>query len=554
MSADSEKNANPSAGKGHIFLGTGSDAPIEPAPEQLARVYRLNDPALLELPLDSLLDELLVRVKEILEVDTVAILLIDEEGEMLIARAAKGLEEEVELGVRIPIGGGFAGRIAAERMPIFIGDVDLADVLNPLLREKGIRSMLGVPLVAEAELLGVLHVGTLTPRTFTNDDAAMLQLAAGQVAPAIQRAALFEALETEHRRAVALQRSLLPERVPEIVGVPVAARYFPARDEVGGDWYDVIELAQGRVAIAIGDVVGHGVRAAALMGQLRTALRAYALEDYSPGQALERLDRLLQSIRGRGMATAAHATFDPDNGKLHFASAGHPPPLVIAPGEEPRLIETAPAAPLGALPYSTYTDDEITLAEGEIFVLYTDGLVEVRGEAIDAGFERLIETVRGAATPEQACRQLVRELVPREGAADDIAFVALQREPVTDKLLLRLPASPSVLVQVRRALRRWLRAYDVASEKVDFITLACGEACANAIEHAYSPATAFFELEAKASNGTFTFAVRDLGQWRPPRGENRGRGLTIMESVMDGVDVNSTSNGTEVLMRMGAPA
>jgi len=174
-------------GEGQVFLGTGSVAPDATRPEQLRRIYRLNDPALSEMELEPLLNELLTRIKEILSVDTVAILLLDDKGEELVARAAKGLEEEVERGVHIPIGRGYAGRIAAERAPIFIADVDHAEILNPILGEKGVRSLLGVPLIVEADLLGVLHVGTLKPRAFTNEDAAVLQLAASRAAPAIER-------------------------------------------------------------------------------------------------------------------------------------------------------------------------------------------------------------------------------------------------------------------------------------------------------------------------------------------------------------------------------
>ena len=147
---DAVEPAGPSAGEGQVFLGTRSEAPGETPIEHLSHVYRLNDPALSEMALEPLLAELLTLIREILAVDTVAILLLDDEGEFLIARAARGLEEEVEQGTRIPIGKGFAGRIASERMPIFIADVDHADVLSPLLRKKGIRSMLGVPLVVEA--------------------------------------------------------------------------------------------------------------------------------------------------------------------------------------------------------------------------------------------------------------------------------------------------------------------------------------------------------------------------------------------------------------------
>jgi serine phosphatase RsbU (regulator of sigma subunit)/anti-sigma regulatory factor (Ser/Thr protein kinase) len=409
--------------------------------------------------------------------------------------------------------------------------------------------MLGVPLITEASLLGVLHVGTLRPRTFTNEDAAVLQLAGARAAPAIERARLFEALEREHRGAITLQRSLLPERLPEPVDVLVAGRYFAARDEVGGDWYDVIELPGGNIGVAIGDVVGHGVKAATLMGQLRTALRAYALDGYEPGDVLERLDRLLQSIRGRGMATAAYAMFEPDSRKLLMSSAGHLPPAIAAPGGENRLLDISPGPPLGAQSYPSFPVTETALEEAEVFLLYTDGLIERRGEHLDEGFGRLLEALEGASSAERACRQLVRELVPREGAHDDIAFVAIQSAPIPTELLITLPADPSVLAQARRALRRWLRARGVAGEDIEMVTLACGEACANAIEHAYSPAPAAFELKGRIDDGELELSVRDIGHWRAPRGMNRGRGLAIIESVMDAVEVSATDQGTQVLMR-----
>ena len=546
----------PEAGEGQVFLGTAD----EPAPdlplEQLSRVYRLGDPALSELALTPLLNELLTRVRDILAVDTVAILLIDEERKALVARAARGLEEEVEQGMSLPIGRGFAGRIAAERTPIFIADVDHADVLNPILRMKGVRSLLGAPLITEGEVVGVLHVGTLAPRVFTNEDAALLQLAAARAGPAIERARLFDELAREHRAAVALQRSLLPERLPEIIGVTSAARYLPARDEVGGDWYDLIELARGRVGVAIGDVVGHGVRAAALMGQLRTALRAYSLEGYEPAAVLERLDRLLQSIRERQMATAAYGVLDSDTGVLKFAMAGHPPPVVVPAAGEPRFVEGHTSPPLGALAYGNYVDTEITLEGGDSLLFYTDGLVEVRGESLSEGLKRLLAAIKPRSSPEDICRDVTQALVPPQGAPDDIAMVAVQVAPVPPKLALRFPADPGVLAQMRQALRRWLRMAGADEDEVGAITLACGEACANAIEHAYSPVPASFELEVRRIEGTVEVMVRDMGRWRRPRGENRGRGLTIIEATMDELEVRPTDRGTEVLMRrrLEAPA
>ena len=532
-----------------MILGTAGAAPGPVAPDQMADIYRLGDPALSELALESLLDELLVRVVEILRVDTAAILLHDEATDELVARAAKGLEEEVERGVRIPVGRGFAGRIAAARVPIHILDVDHAEILNPILREKHVRSMLGVPLIAEGELLGVLHAGSLTTRAFTEQDAVVLQLAATRVAPAIQRARLTEALQREHSAGVALQRSLLPERLPIVVGVPVAARYLPSRDEVGGDWYDVLALNRGTVGIAIGDVAGHGVRAAALMAELRSTMRAYAVDGHPPAVVLERVDRLVMGSGPGRMATAGYALYDPETSCLRYATAGHPPPLLVPVEGEPRLLPIELAPPLGTVPYAAYGEQQCRLEGGDTVLFYTDGLIERRGEPLDAGFARLRAAAGGAHGAEALCRTLTRELVPSEGGADDIAMVALHCEPVPERLALMLPARPETLADVRRALRRWLRAVGATDDDVAVITLAAGEACANAVEHAYSPTPAVYAIEVVEEAGTVTISVRDSGRWRRPRGENRGRGLTIMENAMDELDVSQTAEGTEIVLR-----
>ena len=194
------------------------------AADQVRDLIKISDPALSELEVDRLLDELLVRVRDLLEVDTVAILLLDIESNQLVARAARGIEEEVERGVRIPVGTGFAGRIARERVAIFIADVDHADMLNPILREKGIHSLLGVPLIVDGELIGVLHVGSLRPRVFDFRDLAVLELAAARAGPAIERGRLLSALAYEHHNALTLERSLLRRRLGSTRGVAIAAR------------------------------------------------------------------------------------------------------------------------------------------------------------------------------------------------------------------------------------------------------------------------------------------------------------------------------------------
>ena len=182
-------------------------------------------------------------MSDILAVDTVAILLL--EGDRLHARAAKGIEEEVEQGVQIPLGRGFAGRIAAEKRAITIYDVDHADILNPILREKGIKSLLGVPLLVQGRVIGVLHVGSLTPRVFDGDERDLLQLAADRAALGIEQARLY----AQRRVAEAVQQRLLPPEISDRSGLEGAARYLPAAGaSLGGDWYDVFPLVGGRVA------------------------------------------------------------------------------------------------------------------------------------------------------------------------------------------------------------------------------------------------------------------------------------------------------------------
>jgi anti-sigma regulatory factor (Ser/Thr protein kinase)/putative methionine-R-sulfoxide reductase with GAF domain len=516
--------------------------------EQVERLARLSDPALSELGLEEFLDELLLRVREVLAVDTVAILLYDGETDELVARAAKGIEEEVERGVRIPVGQGFAGRIADDRVAIFIPDVNHADIMNPILRQKGIRSLLGVPLIVEGDLIGVLHVGSLTPRTFGNRDLAVLQVAAGRAAPGIERARLRSAFEYEHRVARVLQRSLLPVRLGSFPGVSVAARYLPASDEVGGDWYDIFDLPRGRLGVAIGDVVGHGIRAAALMGQLRTALHAYALEDHGPARTLELVDRFVQALPGSPMATAAYAVLDTNTGTLSVASAGHLPPLIVRSGEV-STVGTVPSAPLGAVAYGSCTQVEELLAPGEIIVLYTDGLVERPGVRLSDSIAELRRVVESAPTPEELCRRAFDELIPLGDLRDDVAIVALQNSEIPAELHLELPADPRVLGEIRRVLRRWLHSQGANDQDVLEITLAVSEACTNAIEHAYSPAPAEFDLRAVMVDGEARITVQDTGRWRSPRGTNRGRGLKIIETAMDAVSVNATSGGTAIVMR-----
>ena len=259
--------------------------------DRLRAIEAVTDAALSHLDVDDLLAELLERVAGLIGVDTVAVLLLDKAARQLVARAAWGIEEEVRQGVRLPVGTGFAGRIAATRQPVVLDRVDSTTVANPLLWEKGIRAMLGVPLVSGDELLGVLHVGSLSERRFSEAESDLLARVANRVAAAVQA----RQLEVERAAARVLQRSLLPSELPDLPGLEFATRYVPAEiGGVGGDWYDAFVLANGKLWIMVGDIAGHGMQAAVVMGRLRSTLRAYALDDHSPEDVLARADRKLQ--------------------------------------------------------------------------------------------------------------------------------------------------------------------------------------------------------------------------------------------------------------------
>jgi phosphoserine phosphatase RsbU/P len=396
--------------------------PPPDAGDKLQGIRSVTDAALSYLGADDLLITLLSRVREILNADTAAVLLLDNSGRQLIATAASGLEEEVSQGVRIPVGQGFAGRIAAERRPVILDHVDHGNVLNPLLLEKGIRSLAGVPLLVHGAVLGVLHVGTVHNRVFTADDAALLQLAADRAALAVQSLQSRE----DHAAAIALQRSLVPSALPALRGAEIATRYVPGSGHVGGDWYDAFVLPSGELGMVVGDVAGSGLGAAVIMGRIRSALRAYVLEFPDPADVLGKLDRKMQYFEeGDVMATVLYAVLDPDSGQLRISSAGHIPPVIAAPGQRGALAQIAVDPPIGVTDALVRQVTTLALAPGAVLCLFTDGLVERRDEPIDDGITLLCETVT-PGPPEGVCVSVMQALVGRQYPGDDIALLVLR--------------------------------------------------------------------------------------------------------------------------------
>ncbi len=410
-----------------------------------------------------------------------------------------------------------------------------------------IASILAMPIHGRSgKVLGAIILGDPAPARLTEDVEVQIQALARQAAIALENALLYE-----HERGIAetLQRSLLPERLPEFPGVAMGARYLPGSHEaVGGDWYDAFTLPTGQIALVMGDVAGRGIWAAAVMGQLRNALRAYAHEGLPPATIAERLNRLIDP---EAMATLLYMVFDPDTWTVRYVNQGHLPPLVLTPAGETQFLPGG-GPPLGTPQALTYHEEFTALQPGATVVLYTDGLVEVRGEAIDAGLGRLEQVIGRTASLEvrDQVDRVLAEMLGARPAGDDIAVLALRTTPLDPgRLELRLPAVPTSLPQLRRILRRWLDAAGVQGDDAYEIITACHEACANAVEHAYGPADQTFALNATMTEEGIVIHIQDAGQWRAPHGPRRGHGLKLMEALMDTVDIASGSQGTLVKMR-----
>ena len=517
------------------------------ATDRLREIQSVTDAALAHLDVEALLLELLDRVRDILEVDTAAVLLLDPQSNFLVATAARGIEEEVVQGVRIPVGRGFAGRIAAEKQAVILDHVDHTTVMNPILRARGIKSMLGVPLLSAGDVVGVLHVGTLQPREFTDADVQLLQLVADRVALATQS----RLSETDRSAALALQRSLLPGKLPLISGIEFGARYVPGEAEgVGGDWYDVFAMTSGSLCVVMGDVVGRGLRAAVVMGRLRSTLRAYALTTDDPAAILALVDRKLQHFEPGEMATALLAILDVNQDLLRISSAGHPAPVLARPDGTTSVLDLPVDPPLGVRHGRARRTTDIKLPRGSVLCLYTDGLVERRTIPLDDRIAQLQSAVV-VDDPDTVCASVMRSLVGADAPADDIALLVLR---IPDDgpgvpLDLTFPAVPASLAQIRAALRQWLRRVGADDTAVHDVLVAVGEATSNAIEHAYGPAGGTIAVRAELDGADVLVRIADNGQWREPRGHGRGRGTHIMQLTTDEFRVERGATGTNVSLR-----
>ncbi|WP_405013940.1 SpoIIE family protein phosphatase [Kitasatospora sp. NBC_01539] len=430
--------------------------------------------------------------------------------------------------------------------------------------ETGRSAWAFLPLVVSGRAIGVCAVSFDDDRELDTDDRTLLSTLGGLVAQSLARAQLHDA---EHELAAGLQRVMLPRAVPSVPGVTTAVRYLAAGSglQIGGDWYDVVPLPGGHVGLVIGDVQGHDVHAAGIMGQLRIALRAYAAEGHPPAAVMARASRFLADLDTDHFATCTYAEVNVDYGVVYAVRAGHLDPVVRRGDGSASILPVAGGLPLGVAPDEEYRVTRFSLDPGETVVLCTDGLVEARDMDLDTGFARLCEAVAGPlAARDESAREPLEELADRiaAGAADsseredDIALLLLRWDGpsggrAAQQLRRRIgQADLARIAELRGELRDALRRWGVP-ELIDTAELLSSELVTNAIRHTDRDAmftARLYHLPSTGGRARLRVEVEDESDLWPTRrtpGEqaSSGRGLMLVEALADGWGVEPRGSG-----------
>jgi PAS domain S-box-containing protein len=421
-------------------------------------------------------------------------------------------------------------------------------VAPPLAPHTADRTTAGVAVSYSGGVL-VVWVDLGHRRPFADPDQALLQVLAGRLGQGLQR---VHEIDQQREAAVALQHAILgPASLPG----GFAVRYQPATRplQVGGDWYDTVPVSGDRLGIVVGDCVGHGLDAAAVMGQLRSACRALLLEHAAPAQALAGLDRFAALLPGAKCTTVFCAVLDPASGELVYSSAGHPPPILVSADGVSTTVQGGSGLPLGLRLDVPRAQDRLQIAPRATLLLYTDGLVERRRRPLDEGIENAAEVVRSGRDEavERLASDLMTALAPVGGYQDDVALL-LYRQPAP--LEIDFKADAAELAPVRHTLRDWLNRCDIGAQLINDVLMAAGEACVNAVEHGHrGNPDGTVRLCAAAVANQLSVRITDNGSWKIPDPHvtavrHRGRGIALMQGLMDHVTLQPSSTGTVVEM------
>jgi len=409
-------------------------------------------------------------------------------------------------------------------------------VIAPNLERIGLHTVVALPLVAAGTALGALVLSFTSARTLSVGDRQFLTTTAAMAAQALERVRLLAA---EKRTVAELQRSLLPTGLPKIDGLDIAARYVPSDTvmQIGGDWYDIIPLEGGAVGLVMGDVEGHDLSAAALMGMIRSAVRAYALEGHPPAFVLERANQFLAGLARDRIVTLSYSQLHPQERLVTTVSGGHPGTQVVTPDGEVFEVPSEVGPPLGVFDTGMWwAETTSTLPALSAFALFTDGLVEVRGEDIDDGLERVRAVLRRGndADPEVLADLLLASRV--DGGQDDVALLTGRLSAAADdtrRFVRRLPATPGSVFLARRFATQMLATWDLENEQIEAAALVVSELTTNAARHSED----FVEVGVSCAAEVLRVEVSDSSHRMPVTPDmvdedaTSGRGLVLVQAL-----------------------
>jgi PAS domain S-box-containing protein len=419
--------------------------------------------------------------------------------------------------------------------------------VEPVATDDGSGRSAGMVTVLSAAVDDVLWFEYPEPRVTSEEDRILVAALIGHLSAAVQHVRQFE---TAREASLTLQRTMMPTTKPP---VGFAVRYEPAVSplEIGGDWYDVLTVGDHMIGVVVGDCVGSGLSAAAVMGQLRSSARVLLINGTAPAQLLDELDSAAALISGAYCATVFVCTIDTDSGEMTYSSAGHVPALLAVPGAVPETLNGATSVPLAVQKSGPRLESSASLPPGSTLMLYTDGLVERHEGLIDDGIQQagLVLAEMIDAPADAVADAVLGRLARPEGFDDDVAIVVYRRPPAP--LRIELPATPDHLSEVRGRLGSWLRATGIGDDLAGDIVLVVNEACTNSIEHGYrgrEPGGMLVDVEAKGRG--IRIRITDFGSWKLPdvNPRVRGRGVPLMRAVSGDVTLDGTAHGTTVTM------
>lgn len=423
-----------------------------------------------------------------------------------------------------------------------LGSLRDGDLLSPNATQPGTA---GIALQHPEGVL-VVWIDLAEQRAFTLEDQTLLTVLAGRLGQGLQR---VHRVDQQRETALALQHAILgPSELPRGFAVRYQAASRPL--QVGGDWYDVFDLDDGRIALVVGDCVGHGLAAATVMGQVRSACRALLFENPSPGAALAGMDRFAARLPGAQCTTAVCAVLNPETGELVYSSAGHPPPILVDADGTSRKLDGGHTIALGVRSHWPRPEARIVLPARSTLLLYTDGLVERRRSPLEHGISRAADLVLAgrASGLDDLADQIMSGLAPPDGGYQDDVVVMLYRHP--SPLELHFPADVSHLAPARSALRNWLTRARVTPDQTMNVLVAAGEAVANAIEHGHrNQREGLISLGAMVLADRVELTITDTGSWKQPQpatSQHRGRGIALMRGLMQDVTIDPATDGTTV--------